>query len=66
MTTLTSKTGNKAVNIKKSNDGYGGFEFVCSYVQIYTNDQRHEDLIETTEFDTKEKAVKWSNEKLNN
>jgi hypothetical protein len=28
--------------------------------------QRHEDLIETTEFDTKEKAVKWSNEKLNN
>ena len=64
MTTIESKSGNKAVNIKKSNDGYGGFEYVCSYVQVYTNDQRHEDLIEQTEFDTELKAIKWANRKL--
>ena len=64
MTTIESKSGNKAVNIKKSNDGYGGFEYVCSYVQVYTNDQRHEDLIEQTEFDTELKAIKWANKQL--
>ena len=65
MTTLESKSGNKAVNIKRANDGYGGFEYVCSYVQAYTNDQRHEDLIEQTEFDTELKAIKWAKSKLN-
>ena len=65
MTTITSATGNKAVNIKRSNDGYGGFEFVCSYVQVYTDDQRHEDLIEQTEFDTEAQAIKWANKQLN-
>ena len=65
MTTFKSKTGNKAVNIKRSNDGYGGFEFVCSYVQVYTDDQRHEDLIEQTEFDTEAQAIKWANKQLN-
>tara|TARA_R110000737_G_C14215658_1_gene420017 strand:- start:297 stop:494 length:198 start_codon:yes stop_codon:yes gene_type:complete len=64
MTTIESKSGNKAVNIKKSNNGYGGFEYVCSYVQVYTNDQRHEDLIEQTEFDTELKAIKWANRQL--
>ena len=65
MTTIESKSGNKAVNIKRANDGYGGFEYVCSYVQIYTDDQRHEDLIESTEFDTEAKAIKWANKQLN-
>lgn len=65
MTTIESTTGRKAVNIKKANDGYGGFEFVCSHVQVYTDDQRHEDLIESKSFTKEAKAIKWAKAQLN-
>ena len=64
MTTLNSASGKKAVNIKKANNGYGGFKFVCSYVQVYQDDQRHEQLIEQKDFTTENRAMKWAKAQL--
>jgi hypothetical protein len=56
MTTLTNKTGSKAVNIKKNITS-----FIAMYVQIYNGEQQ---VLQTKDFSTLVKATKWAESKL--
>lgn len=60
MTTFKNESGSKEVNISKSNDGI----YRCFYIQVYTDDQRHEQVLDSKDYKSFKMAEKWAKKQL--